>query len=323
MKSVTKSLCILLSTGILCIYSCKKESDNPKISTFEVKHVTTTTVDCGGEIITSGSSTISDFGICWSTSSSPAIENETKKAEGNAVVINCRIEGLIPQTAYYIRAFATNSEGTYYGEERSFITCDSIVIDIDGNKYHSVSIDTQVWLKENLKVTHYANNEIIATTNEINLDISNEIEPKYQWSYAGNDENVKLYGRLYTWYTLSDSRGVCPTGWHIPNEDEWESLIIYLGGNNMAGLKLKDNSHQLWGADDISNNESGFSALPGGGRISSGEFKNIGLMGIWWSSSQASDKEAWDKYLYYVAGHINTFNENKSEGNSVRCIKSN
>lgn len=89
-----------------------------------------------------------------------------------------------------------------------------IVTDIDGNVYHTVTIGTQVWMVENLKVTKYRNGDLIGTTTPATLDISGEAEPKYQWVYDGKESNVSTYGRLYTWYAITDNRNVCPKGWH-------------------------------------------------------------------------------------------------------------
>lgn len=94
------------------------------------------------------------------------------------------------------------------------------ITDIDGNIYNTVTIGTQVWIKENLKVTRYRNGETIPTTT---ADISGETTPKYQWAYNGNQSNVSVYGRLYTWYAVTDSRGVCPTGWHL--QIIWEAKL--------------------------------------------------------------------------------------------------
>jgi len=98
------------------------------------------------------------------------------------------------------------------------------VKDIDGNVYHTVTIGTQVWMVENLKTTKYRNGDLIGTSTPATLDIRGESNPKYQWAYDGNESNVAVYGRLYAWYTLTDSRNVCPIGWHAPTDTEWTTL---------------------------------------------------------------------------------------------------
>src|SRR5688500_14669040 len=115
------------------------------------------------------------------------------------------------------------------------------VTDIEGNVYHTVTIGTQVWMAENLKTTKYRNGDLIGTTIPATLDISSESAPKYQWAYNGEESIVATYGRLYTWYAVTDSRNVCPTGWHVPSDAEWTTLTTYLGGESVAGDKLKEN----------------------------------------------------------------------------------
>jgi len=138
------------------------------------------------------------------------------------------------------------------------------VTDIDGNVYQTVSIGTQVWMKENLKVTRYRNGDIITPTNPATLDISGESAPKYQWAYNGDEGNVAVYGRLYTWYAATDLRNVCPSGWHLPTDTEWTTLTTFLGGFKVAGGKLKETGSAHWQSPSTgATNQSGFTALPG------------------------------------------------------------
>ena len=110
-----------------------------------------------------------------------------------------------------MRAYATNSGGTAYGEDVTFTTLSSnTVSDAEGNIYNIIGIGTQVWMAENLKTTRYRNGDLIGTTTSADLDITAEDTPKYQWAYNGNESNVATYGRLYTWYAVTDSRNVCP-----------------------------------------------------------------------------------------------------------------
>ena len=113
--------------------------------------------------------------------------------------------------------------------------------------------------------------------------------PKYQWAYDGNESNVATYGRLYTWYAVTDSRNVCPTGWHVPTDAEWTTLTTFLGGENVAGGKLKETGTTHWTTPNTgATNETGFTALPSGYRYIDGTFLTIFSMGIWWSSTEAS-----------------------------------
>ncbi len=147
------------------------------------------------------------------------------------------------------------------------------ITDGDGNIYTTVTIGTQVWLNENLKTTRYRNGDIIGTTSPATLDIRGESEPKYQWVYNGDEDNAATYGRLYTWYVITDSRGLCPAGWHIPSNTEWGILDSFLGGGNLSGGKLKEAGTSHWLSPNIgADNSTGFTALPGGFTIQRWQF---------------------------------------------------
>ena len=196
------------------------------------------------------------------------------------------------------------------------------VTDVDGNIYQSVTIGTQVWMKENLKVTKYRNGDIIGTTVPATLEISGEIAPKYQWAYIGDEGNVAVYGRLYTWHAVTDSRQVCPVGWHLPSDAEWTTLTTYLGGFKVAGGKLKETGAVHWQSPNTNaTNETGFTALPGSYRGINGEFSHFGIYGGWWSSSEMNPYMAWTRYLTAIAKYTGIYGYGKSLGFSVRCIK--
>ena len=167
------------------------------------------------------------------------------------------------------------------------------VTDIEGNVYKTIQIEiptgnsksiettqaiTQIWMAENLKTTKYSNGDLIGTTTPATLNIYNEAMPKYQWAYEGNENYVDTYGRLYTWWAVTDNRNVCPTGWHVPTDDEWTKLVVFLGGKddgygiwNAAGGKLKEAGTKHWSSPNTGAvNSLGFTALPGGYRYGEG-----------------------------------------------------
>jgi uncharacterized protein (TIGR02145 family) len=194
------------------------------------------------------------------------------------------------------------------------------ITDIDGNVYKTVTIGTQVWMAENLKATKYRNGDLIGTTTPTTLNIYGENTPKYQWAYHGNETNVATYGRLYTWWVITDNRNLCPLGWHVPSDVEWTTHINYLGGENIAGGKLRETGMTHWAnANTGATNESGFTALPGGHRDGSGEIGGIGSYGIWWSATEISVNYAWIRNVNqgYIVGRNNG---SKYNGHSVRCI---
>jgi uncharacterized protein (TIGR02145 family) len=195
------------------------------------------------------------------------------------------------------------------------------VTDIEGNVYKTLTIGTQTWMAENLKTTKYRNGDLIKTTSPATKDIRYEISPQYQWAYDGKESNVAAYGRLYTWYVVTDSRGVCPIGWHVPTDVEWSTLTIFLGGEIVAYSKLKEADEIHWIKYDSGTNETGFTALPGGLRNSRGPFDDIGSSGCWWSSTENGTYDAWYRLMNYNFSSVYRYLYLKRNGFSVRCVK--
>ena len=194
--------------------------------------------------------------------------------------------------------------------------------DIDGNIYKTITIGNQTWMAENLKTTKYSDGTLIGTTSPASLDIFDENFPKYQWVYNGTESNVSTYGRMYTWYALTSSCNICPSDWHIPTDSEWESLIDYLGGYEVAGSKLKETGLTHWQSpNEEVTNETGFTALPGGYRFYYGGFFDLGKYGIWWTSTEASTIFARMHYMEASSGIVGWNIADKKIGYSVRCIR--
>ena len=210
------------------------------------------------------------------------------------------------------------------------------ITDADGNVYTTVTIGTQVWMVENLKTTRYRNGDLIGTTSPATLDISAEAAPKYQWAYEGNESNLNTYGRLYTWYAVTDARNVCPTGWHLPSDVEWTTLTDYLITNGHCYGGSGDDiaksiaSTSGWTADpkagnvgnhQASNNSSGFTALPSGLRIFDGSYLWIGLGGYWWSSTEYSATNVYNRFMVCNGSNVGCYDIPKHYGFSVRCLQ--
>jgi uncharacterized protein (TIGR02145 family) len=197
---------------------------------------------------------------------------------------------------------------------------DNTVTDIDGNVYHIITIGTQVWMVENLRVTRYRNGD----------PIPNVTDAK-QWEllksggyciYDNNSANSSVYGFLYNWYAVSDTHNLAPTGWHIPTDLEWTTLTTFLGGENVAGGKLKETDTIHWMIPNKgATNETGFTALPGGIRNFMGAFTTIRDYGGWWSSTKYETEFAYYRYITFNAINTSRFNCIKSYGLSVRCLK--
>ena len=193
------------------------------------------------------------------------------------------------------------------------------MIDIDGNQYDVITIGNQIWMKENLKVSKYRNGESIPT----GLDNS-AWENTNMGAYAiYNNVNIDIYGKLYNWYAVTDSRGLCPSGWHLPSDREWTTLTNYLRGESVAGGKMKSSGTTYWiDPNTAATNESGFSALPGGFRKFNGDFSSIRDLAFFWSATEFDKYDAWARQLSNGSGDVGRrgFNFDKSVGASVRCI---
>jgi uncharacterized protein (TIGR02145 family) len=197
------------------------------------------------------------------------------------------------------------------------------ITDIDGNVYHSVTIGTQTWMVENLKVTRYRNGDQVPNITDNNA--WTKLTTGATCDYLNMPSNSKMYGKLFNWYAVNDSRKIAPAGWHVPTDAEWTILTDYLGGEKVAGGKLKETGTTHWtNPNTDATNESGFSALPGGNRYDynyNGTFSLVGVDGIWWSSTESSTYYAWGRYMYFNYSYVVRDSSNKQGGFSVRCVR--
>jgi uncharacterized protein (TIGR02145 family) len=197
---------------------------------------------------------------------------------------------------------------------------DAPITDIDGNVYQTVRIGTQVWMKENLKVSRFRNGTAIP--NKVsNSDWVSSYTPGY-CNFSNLVSNGNIYGKIYNWYAVNDPNGLCPTGWHIPSDAEFQQLVNYLGGSTIAGGKLK--STNLWSPPNTgANNLSGFTNLPAGNRSSSdGIFTNsLGTAGTFWSLTELDSVFAWAHYCRSDTQLSYREYFGKLGGFSVRCLK--
>ena len=198
------------------------------------------------------------------------------------------------------------------------------ITDIDGNLYKTVNIGTQQWMGENLKTSKYSDGTTIPNITDNTQWASNTTGA---WAYYNNDAaNNPKYGKLYNWYAVSKTtngnKNVCPTGWHVPTDAEWTVLTDYLGGESVAGGKLKEVGTTNWNSPNTgATNTSLFSALPGGDRIYDGNYFGIGSSGYWWSSTEGNTIDAWSRNLNDNYGVAYGFISIKKDGFSVRCLR--
>jgi uncharacterized protein (TIGR02145 family) len=299
------------------------ENTTPELSTTNVSQITASSASSGGSITSNGGSSVTSRGVVWSINPEPTINNgRTTDGTGTGNFLS-KVYGLSPATTYFLRAYATNAEGTAYGDELTLTTAppDTVATDLDGNVYRFITIGSQVWMSDNLKTTKYADGSPIATTTPSTLDISLESTPDYQWSANRDASFVPAYGRLYTGYAV-ESNMLCPAGWRVPTDSDWRILSDQLGGINVAGGKLKESGTDHWiSPNNAASNESGFSARAGGGgRDPRGNFDAPGQFVIYWSSTPA-ENGLWNRSLSYGDGNLRRDRSSEKMAYFVRCIR--
>ena len=205
--------------------------------------------------------------------------------------------------------FNTTTNGLEFKSSTGWVSLTAV-------NYPSVLIGAQYWMEKNLEVTTYRNGDPIPYVTDATAWAALTTGA---WCYYNNDPSN---GKLYNWYAVNDPRGLAPTGWHVPTDVEWTTLSTTLGGDAVAGGKMKVAGTTRWTAPNTgADNSSGFAGLPGGFRFNFGAFINVGYNGYWWSSTENDTTNAWYRFLLYFNGGINRYNYNKQFGFSVRCLR--
>jgi len=340
MKSIRYSV-LLLAMVTIFNNSCKKTIEKlPAITTTTVSSIALTTAICGGTVTNEGGLTVSEKGVCWDTLSGPTISDWKALSDSatTALTFNVQMTGLIPNTTYYARAFAYNAIGISYGNEFSFTTKGSLpsiafgtVSDIDGNSYKTVTIGTQTWMAENLRVTLFTDGGVIPSVTD-SANWSSLSTPAF-CTYADTSSAavINQYGRLYNWYAVNTGK-LCPLGWKSPTDSDWTVLSSYLiqtgfGYKNAGNTIAKAMCDSGWvangeiataGNNQTTNNESGFAARPAGARIS-GSFNGLGTDGYWWTNTDTLGSASYYHInnTFSSLGHIK---DSPTMGLSVRCV---
>jgi uncharacterized protein (TIGR02145 family) len=198
--------------------------------------------------------------------------------------------------------------------------------DVEGNTYQTVRIGDQVWMAENLKTITYNDGAPIPCPGPDNTVWQNNTDGAYSW-HNNDISNKDTYGALYSWQAVMNSSGLCPTDWHVPTDEEWQTLVDYLGGDDLAGGPMKSTftepePHPCWNTpNDGATNSSGFSGLPGGLRRSNGSFREISLYGAWWAATDGDEDDAWHRSIFFMDTVVYHFIYGKGSGMSIRCVK--
>lgn len=293
----------------------------PSVITNSPTLISTKSVTLNGYISSNGGSQLSEKGFCWSINTNPTISDNKIINQSNLNNFSDTIFGLSPNTSYYVRSYAVNNKGISYGNQQSFSTLGyGSVTDIENNVYSTITIGSQVWMVENLKTTKYNNGTSIPniTTSWTNLQ-----NGAYCW-YDNNSAYKNTYGALYNFHAVNTGN-LAPTGWHVPTDTEWSTLINYLGGLQSASAMLREAGFTHWTSPNTgATNSSGFNALPGGykslGFGGNNFYTSIGMESNWWSSTHYNST-----YANYISinyrGTLNSYSLTYNYGLSIRCIK--
>ncbi|MBK8883834.1 MAG: fibrobacter succinogenes major paralogous domain-containing protein [Bacteroidales bacterium] len=313
--------------------SLQQAIQNPVV-TSGVGSFTSTSAIMGGDVKGDGGSKVTECGIYWGTSPDP-VNSGTKLSIGSGTGnFSINIQNLTPNTTYYIIAFATNTNGTGFGDEKNFTTLDNLVaVDVDGNTYNTVTIGSQVWFSENLRVTRLNDGEAIPLVSD-NIGWEALSTPGYCWYNNNQSLYGSNFGALYNWFTINTNK-LCPAGWHVPGDNDFKNLEKELGmsttdadatglrgtneGSKMAGRA------DLWADSSLDSNVSfgmsGFNAVPGGHRYYEGDFQNINTSCVLYSSTESSEGIAWYRQINYNGLRIERNTFDKRDGFSVRCLR--
>ena len=332
---------LLMGVFLIFASSCKEDDDDkndpqqnvPVVTTTTLTKILHTTATSGGIITYDGGAAIIEAGVCYSRKPNPSFDDSTTKNGFSLGSYISEISELEPNTTYYLRAYAANKKYEIgYGDVIAFTTLDwnhqfgTFTDPRDDNVYKTIAIGEQVWMAENLRYLP----SVVGRDNKFIT-----IPYYYVYRYDGTSveeaeatTNYNTYGVLYNWSAAmagaeysqenpSGVQGVCPVGWHLPSNAEWEELTDNLTGMDIGG-RLKETGTTNWKAPNTgASNETGFTARPGGSAF----YGTIGSVGYWWTTNVKNDRYAFSYYLEYNYSHVRRYSFDKEDGHSVRCVR--
>jgi uncharacterized protein (TIGR02145 family) len=317
----------------------------PVVITSAVEQITSDAAMSGGNITDDGGADVTERGVCWSREAGPTLDDFNTSEGGGTGGFTSSLTGLESDTKYYVRAYATNSAGTAYGNEISFDT--EPVKDADGNAYTTIKLGDQVWLTENLMSTSFTVSSGAKADNSIPVvtggsEWSNMTTPACCW-YENDMDSYRSYGLLYNWYAVN-AGNICPDGYHVATKSDWDNLLQYLidnGFNYNGSTTTTISENQLakslasvtgWDASAATGapgnsdypdvrNSTGFNALPSGYRHLDGGFYGMGQSASFWTSTSYSDSYAHYYHILSYWPEVDYYEWDKKLGYSVRCVK--
>lgn len=321
------------------------------LSEVEIVRVYQTQTEISIEIDDEELDLVNEYGLVWSKTEQPILQTNVE----GLLVIDSVVEDFValmtdlePGTDYYFKAYAQTKDSLFYSLQQKLTTIQAngtmdSVQDVEGRIYRTKIIGGNEWMIDNLKTTHFSDGSPIET------DISDQ-----QWGsiktpaygiyahekidgFESDSAILEVYGALYNWYAIADERGLCPEGWHVSTDEEWRELEMALGMSQSAsldtdfrgsdeGAKIKISTsypfpHPRWDDGNESNNISGFSVIPGGGRYENGNYGYKGFFGYIWTSTEVAIDDAWSRSLAYYETKIGRNITDKNMGMNVRCIR--
>jgi len=296
----------------------------PGASLNGVSDITHNSVTIRGVINYDNSNENIERGLCWTIESRDPTINDSKIVDDikGTGYFSYVISGLSPSTAYYIRAYGINEAGVGYSSTRAIRTYDGTTIDSEGKVYYTTRIGNQEWMETNLNTTKFNNGDLIPTTDPVTLDIRGFTDPLFQWLYDRSVGSIEDYGRLYTWHVATDTRGICPVGWHVPTISDWTDLMNFYGGENIvsdffiSGYNYSWDSHWLYGGGF-----PGFNESRAGYRSDEGYFNQRHSSGRHWSTTEYSSRESYAIVIGTWGEQVNISTFNKNFGLTIRCLK--
>ena len=330
---------IALFSMVMVLNSCKKKDTAPIIvaapqaNTSAASYIGQKWAVLNGIVNANNENSIASFEYDTTTAYGHTINAAKDTVVGStSVLVSVGLSGLTINTTYHYRLKAVNSKGTSYGDDLSFTTAAEkvniilfnpaltygSVSDNDGNTYKTIKVGSQTWMAENLKSTKFNDNTPIPFVTEVAI-WSALSTAAYTWY---NNDSI-AYGALYNWYAVNTGK-LCPAGWHVPSDDEWTGLTTYLGGDSIAGDKIKETGTLHWITPNTgATNERGLTGLPGGYRSNFGTFGNIKKIGYWWSSTSFNTVDAYYRFISSDFEPVIRSNSSQKGGFSVRCVMDN